>query len=103
MNIKKQFKEGLLTRNPVLVQALGMCSVLAVSTSLPNGLGMGLVVTVILTLSNAVISAIRQIVPDKLRIVVFAVVIAGFAAMADLPEEEPHCHCGGNCGGHHHG
>ena len=78
MNLKKQFMEGLLTQNPVLVQVLGMCSTMAITTSFFNGLGMGLAVTVILTLSNVIISAIRKIVPDKIRIAMFIVVIAGF-------------------------
>ena len=84
MNFGKQFKEGLITNNPVLVQVLGMCSVLAITTSFFNGLGMGVAVPVILTLSNVIISAIRKIVPDKIRIAMFIVVIAGFVTMVDL-------------------
>ena len=84
MNLGKQFKEGLITNNPVLVQVLGMCSVMAITTSFFNGLGMGVAVTVILTLSNVIISAIRKIVPDKIRIAMFIVVIAGFVTMVDL-------------------
>ena len=84
MNLGKQFKEGLITNNPVLVQMLGLCSVLAITTSFFNGLGMGAAVTVILTLSNIIISAIRKIVPDKIRIAMFIVVIAGFVTMVDL-------------------
>ena len=84
MNFGKQFKEGLLTNNPVLVQVLGMCSVMAITTSFFNGIGMGVAVTVILTLSNIIISAIRKIVPDKIRIAMFIVVIAGFVTMVDL-------------------
>ena len=84
MNLKKQFMEGLLTQNPVLVQVLGMCSTMAITTSFFNGLGMGIAVLVILTLSNVIISAIRKIVPDKIRIAMFIVVIAGFVTMVDL-------------------
>ena len=84
MNFGQQFKEGLITNNPVLVKVLGMCSVLAITTSFFNGLGMGVAVTVILTLSNIIISAIRKIVPDKIRIAMFIVVIAGFVTMVDL-------------------
>ena len=84
MNLGKQFKEGLITNNPVLVQVLGMCSVMAITTSFFNGLGMGAAVTVILTLSNVIISLIRKIVPDKIRIAMFIVVIAGFVTMVDL-------------------
>ena len=84
MNLGKQCKEGLITNNPVLVQVLGMCSTMAITTSFFNGLGMGLAVTVILTLSNVIISAIRKIVPDKIRIAMFIVVIAGFVTCVDL-------------------
>ena len=84
MNLKKQFMDGLLYQNPVLVQVLGMCSTMAITTSFFNGLGMGLAVTIILTLSNVIISAIRKIVPDKIRIAMFIVVIAGFVTMVDL-------------------
>ena len=84
MNLKKQFMDGLLYQNPVLVQVLGMCSTMAITTSFFNGLGMGLAVTIILTLSNVIISAIRKIVPDKIRIAMFIVVIAGFVTCVDL-------------------
>ena len=84
MNLKKQFMEGLITQNPVLVQVLGTCSTMAITTSFFNGLGMGVAVTVILTLSNVIISAIRKIVPDKIRIAMFIVVIAGFVTCVDL-------------------
>ena len=76
--------EGLITQNPVFVQVLGMCSTMAITTSFFNGLGMGVAVTVILTLSNVIISAIRKIVPDKIRIAMFIVVIAGFVTCVDL-------------------
>lgn len=84
MNFGKQFKEGLITNNPVLVQVLGMCSTMAITTSFMNGLGMGVSVLIILTLSNIVISAIRKVVPDKIRIAMFIVVIAGFVTCVDL-------------------
>ncbi|MCI9332450.1 MAG: electron transport complex subunit RsxE [Oscillibacter sp.] len=84
MNIGKQFKEGLLTQNPVLVQMLGLCSTMAITTSIMNGLGMGVSVLIILTAANVVISAIRKIVPDKIRIAMFIVVIAGFVTCVDL-------------------
>ena len=84
MNFKKQFKEGLITNNPVLVQVLGMCSTMAITTSIMNGLGMGVSVLIILTASNVVISAIRKVVPDKIRIAMFIVVIAGFVTCVDL-------------------
>ena len=59
MNLGKQFKDGMLTQNPVLVQVLGMCSTMAITTSFFNGIGMGVAVTIILTLSNVIISAMR--------------------------------------------
>ena len=68
MNLGKQFKDGMLTQNPVLVQVLGMCSTMAITTSFFNGIGMGVAVTIILTLSNIIISAMRKIIPDKIRI-----------------------------------
>ena len=84
MNFSKQLKDGLITNNPVLVQVLGMCSTMAITTSIMNGLGMGVSVLIILTLSNIVIAAIRKIVPDKIRIAMFIVVIAGFVTCVDL-------------------
>ena len=84
MNIKQQFKEGLITQNPVTVQLLGMCSTMAITTTLFNGIGMGLSVLVILTLSNIIISLLRKIIPDKVRIACFIVVIAGFVTIVDL-------------------
>ena len=84
MNFGKQFKEGLITQNPVLVQLLGMCSTMAITTSFFNGLGMGVAVIVILTLSNVIIAAIRKIIPNKIRIAMFIVVIAGFVTCVDL-------------------
>ena len=84
MNIKKQLHEGLLTKNPVLVQMLGMCSTLAVSTSLFNGLGMGIAVTVITICSNIFISALRKVIPPQVRIAAYITIIAGFVTIVDL-------------------
>ena len=84
MNIGKQLKDGLLTQNPVLVQLLGMCSTLAITTTVSNGIGMGLSVTIILTLSNIFISLLRRIIPEQVRIACYIVVIAGFVTMIDL-------------------
>lgn len=84
MDFKKQFKEGLITQNPVTVQLLGMCSTMAITISLFNGIGMGLSVLVILTLSNIFISALRNIIPNKIRIACFIVVIATFVTIVDL-------------------
>ena len=84
MDIKKQFEEGLLSKNPVLVQLLGMCSVLAITTSLFNGIGMGLSVTLILICSNVLISALRKVIPSQIRIAAYIVIIAGFVTIVDL-------------------
>ena len=84
MDWKKQFEEGLLSKNPVLVQLLGMCSVLAITTSLFNGIGMGLSVTIILICSNVLISALRKVIPSQIRIAAYIVIIAGFVTIVDL-------------------
>ena len=84
MNFGKQLKEGLLTQNPVLVQLLGMCSTLAITTTISNGIGMGVSVTIILTLSNIFISLLRKVIPEQVRIAAYIVVIAGFVTMVDL-------------------
>ena len=84
MDFKKQFKEGLITQNPVTVQLLGMCSTMAITISLFNGIGMGISVLVILTLSNIFISALRNIIPNKIRIACFIVFIATFVTIVDL-------------------
>ena len=84
MNWKKQFEEGLLSKNPVLVQLLGMCSVLAITTSLFNGIGMGISVTIILICSNVLISALRKVIPNEIRIAAYIVIIAGFVTIVDL-------------------
>ena len=84
MNFRKQFKEGLLTKNPVTVQLLGMCSTLAITTSLFNGLGMGLAVTIILICSNVLISALRKVIPNQIRIAAYITIIAGFVTVVDL-------------------
>ena len=84
MKIGKMFKEGLLTKNPVLVQLLGMCSILAITTSLFNGIGMGISVTIILICSNVLISALRKVIPSQIRIAAYIVIIAGFVTIVDL-------------------
>ena len=84
MNFKKQFNEGLLTKNPVTVQLLGMCSTLAITTSLFNGIGMGLAVTIILICSNVLISALRKVIPSQVRIAAYITIIAGFVTVVDL-------------------
>ena len=84
MNPKKQFREGLITNNPVLVQQIGMCATMAITTTLFNGVGMGLSVLIILTCCNVVISLIRKIIPGEIRLAIFVVVIAAFVTIVDL-------------------
>lgn len=84
MNRKKQFTEGLITNNPVLVQQIGMCATMAITTTLFNGIGMGLSVLIILTCCNVVVAALRKIIPDEIRLAIFVVVIAGFVTIVDL-------------------
>ena len=84
MNLNKQLKDGLIYQNPVLVQVLGMCSTMAITTSFFNGLGMGVSVLIILTLSNIFISLLRKIIPNEVRIACYIVVIAGFVTIVDL-------------------
>ena len=84
MNFNKQLKDGLIYQNPVLVQVLGMCSTMAITTSISNGVGMGISVLIILTLSNIFISLLRKIIPNEVRIACYIVVIAGFVTIVDL-------------------
>ncbi len=83
-NFLKIFKDGAITNNPTFVQFLGMCPTLAVTTSSVNGLGMGLSATAVLVFSNLVISLLRKIIPQKIRIASYIVIIAGFVTIIDL-------------------
>ena len=84
MSVMKEFTKGLWKENPVLVLLLGMCPTLAVTSSATNGLGMGLATMSVLICSNLVISLIRNLVPKKIRIPVYIVVIATFVTIVDL-------------------
>ena len=75
---------GLFKENPTFVLLLGMCPTLAVTTSAMNGLGMGLTTLVVLTLSNLIISLLRKVIPDKIRIPAFIVIIASFVTIVEL-------------------
>lgn len=75
---------GLVKENPTFVLMLGMCPTLAVTTSAMNGLGMGLTTMVVLALSNVLISLLRNLIPDKVRIPAFIVIIASFVTMVEL-------------------
>lgn len=83
-NLFKVFKDGIFSNNPVFVQLVGMCSVLAISSSLSNALGMGAAVIFVLVLSNLVISLLRNFISDEVRIPSFIVVIASFVTMVQM-------------------
>jgi electron transport complex protein RnfE len=84
LKLSKIFKNGIIKDNPIFVQLIGMCSVLAVTTSAKNGLAMGLAVTGVLIGSNVVISLLRKVIPDKIRIPAFIVVIATFVTIVEM-------------------
>lgn len=84
MKLSKIFRDGVIKDNPIFVQLIGMCSVLAVTTSAKNGLAMGLAVTGVLIGSNVVISLLRRVIPDKIRIPAFIVVIATFVTIVEM-------------------
>jgi electron transport complex protein RnfE len=84
MNLSKEFAKGFWSDNAVLVLLLGMCPTLAVTTSAYNGLGMGAASTAVLLCSNIVISSLRSVIPKKVRIPCFIVVIATFVTIVDM-------------------
>jgi electron transport complex protein RnfE len=84
MNLLHEFTKGIVRENPVLRILLGMCATLAITTSLINGVGMGLATTFVLVFSNLLISLVAPFTPDKIRIPVFIIVIATFTTVIDL-------------------
>jgi electron transport complex protein RnfE len=84
MSFGKELYRGIIKENPVMVLLLGMCPTLAVTSSAINGFGMGIAATVVLLGSNIVISLLKNLTPDKVRIPVFIVVIASFVTVIDL-------------------
>ena len=84
INIAQFFRNGIIENNPTFVQLLGMCPTLATSTSLLNALGMGAAATFVLICSNLAISLLRKLIPQKIRIAAYIVIIAGFVTMIDL-------------------
>ena len=84
MNLGKVFKNGIIDENPTFVQVIGMCPTLAVTSAAINGLGMGLSTTVVLACSNVAISLLRKVIPDKIRIPAFVVVIATFVTIVQM-------------------
>ncbi|MCI9335409.1 MAG: electron transport complex subunit E [Lachnospiraceae bacterium] len=83
-SIMERLVNGLIKENPTFVLMLGMCPTLAVTTSAVNGLGMGLTTMVVLALSNLFISLLRRVIPDRVRIPAFIVIIASFVTVAEL-------------------
>ncbi|MFI3324824.1 MAG: electron transport complex subunit E [Clostridia bacterium] len=83
-SLKQEFTKGIIKENPVLVLLLGTCPTLAVTTSATNAIGMGLAATFVLICSNAVISLLRNVIPNKVRIPAFITIIAGFVTIVQL-------------------
>ncbi|MCD6531378.1 electron transport complex subunit E [bacterium] len=80
----KEFTKGIIKENPVLVLALGLCPTLAVTSTAYNGIGMGIAVIFVLTMSNIIVSLIKKTVPSKIRIPIFITVIATFVTIVKL-------------------
>ena len=83
-SVSERLVNGLIKENPTFVLMLGMCPTLAVTTSAINGMGMGLTTMVVLALSNMFISLLRKVIPDKVRIPAFIVIIASFVTVVEL-------------------
>lgn len=84
MSLWQDFKNGILAENALMRLMIGLCSALAVSTRLENGIFLGLAATFVLVLSNSIISIIRKWIPEQVRIPIFIVVIASFVTIVDL-------------------
>ncbi len=84
MNQWKNFTKGIIKENPIFVLLLGMCPTLGVTSTAENGLGMGLATTFVLVMSNLVVSLIKNMIPDKVRIPAFIVVIATFVTVVEM-------------------
>jgi len=84
MNQWKNFSKGFIKENAVFALFLGLCPTLAVTTSATNGLGMGLATTFVLVMSNLVVSLVKNVIPDKVRIPAFIVIIASFVTIVEL-------------------
>ncbi|MEN6363562.1 MAG: electron transport complex subunit RsxE [Rectinema sp.] len=80
----KIFKQGLVFENPLLMLMIGLCSALAVTTSVSNAVGMGLAMTFVLLFSEIIISAFRKVIPNSLRMPIFIIIIAAFTTIIDL-------------------
>lgn len=84
MKFSEIFKNGVIKENPIFAQMIGICSVLAVSSSATNSLAMGISVIAVLTMSNMAISLFRKFIPTEIRIPVFIVIIATFVTIVDM-------------------
>ncbi|HRR97989.1 MAG TPA: electron transport complex subunit E [Candidatus Syntrophosphaera sp.] len=84
MSFMKELTKGIVKENPIFVLVLGMCPTLATTTSVNNALGMGLAATFVLVCSNIIISMIRNIIPNKIRIPSYIIVIAAFVSIVDM-------------------
>ena len=84
MNNLKVLTNGIFKENPTFALLLGMCPTLGVTTSAINGMGMGLATAFVLVMSNLVISLVTNIIPDKIRIPSFIVIIAAFVTVVDM-------------------
>lgn len=82
--LSKIFKDGIIDSNPVLVSMLGLCPVLAITTSVDNAIGMSLAVLLVLLLSNVTIALLRKVIPTEIRIPVFIVLIAAFVSCIEM-------------------
>ncbi len=83
-SLAKEFTKGIIKENPVLCLVLGTCPTLAVSTAAVNAIGMGIAATLVLVCSNAVISLLRKVIPDKVRIPAYITIIAGFVTIVQM-------------------
>jgi electron transport complex protein RnfE len=84
MSLMKEFTKGIWKENPVLVLLLGLCPTLAVTTGVKNGMGMGLATTFVLLGSNTVVSLVRKLIPKKVRIPCYIVIIATFVTLVEM-------------------
>lgn len=84
MKLSKVFLDGAFKNNPVFMQLIGLCSTLAITNNLTNSVAMGVAVTFVLIMSNGVVSALRRVIPDKIRIPCFIVVIATFVTLVQM-------------------
>ena len=81
------FKEGIISKNPIFVLMLGLCSSLAITTSIDNAIGMGIAVTLVLICSNLIVSLIRKFIPTEIRLPIFIVIIATFVSCVTMLAE----------------